>query len=154
MKRKLYVQSFASSNNNLTIDYGDGTVVENQHGYIDLDHEYESDDVFEIHISGDFSAFGFDDGRLAEYTEDEVTDFPGEGLIGVSIPSDVYMSGKYPFYGCTNLEDYQLYWTENIEEYSPYSLPNNTNAVFTIPEGTTSLYEAAGYPSAKLVERT
>lgn len=32
-------------------------------------------------------------------------------------------------------------------------LPNNGKAVFSIPKDTTAIYESAGYPSEKLVER-
>ena len=77
------------------------------------------------------------------------------GLTSVIIPSSVTSLGWYCFDGCTSLIDYQLYWTgNNIITYDSNKMPNNTNTVFTIPNGETANYVAKGYPSDKLTERS
>ena len=55
---------------------------------------------------------------------------------------------------CSNLIDYELYWTgEDIITYSSNTMPNNTNTFFYIPIGTKTEYINKGYPANKLVER-
>jgi len=76
------------------------------------------------------------------------------GLTSVSIPNSVTSLENYCFLLCNALIDYQLYWTgNNIITYNSDTMPNNTNTIFTIPNGETANYLAKGYPSAKLVER-
>ena len=75
-------------------------------------------------------------------------------LTSVTIPDGVVSIGDYCFYNCRSLVDYQLYWTgNNIITYNSNKMPNNSNTVFTIPNGETANYVAKGYPSAKLQER-
>ena len=77
------------------------------------------------------------------------------GLTSVTIPNSVTSLGNYCFMSCNSLIDYQLYWTgNNIITYDSNKMPNNTNTVFTIPNGETANYVAKGYPSSKLTERS
>ena len=71
----------------------------------------------------------------------------------IDIPVSLTTIGYYIFGGCTSLEKVNLYWEENPMEYNSqhWALPNG--AIFTIPKGTTSVYESANYPSEKLEER-
>ena len=76
-------------------------------------------------------------------------------LTSINIPSSVVDIRDSCFAGCSNLVDYQLYWTgEDIIVYDSSNMPNNADAIFTIPNGETSNYVAKGYPSAKLQERS
>ena len=75
-------------------------------------------------------------------------------LTSVTIPSSVTDIYGYVFNGCDSLIDYQLYWTSEIPTYDSDNMPDNENAIFTIPYGKTADYEEAGYPSNKLVERS
>ena len=75
-------------------------------------------------------------------------------LTSVTIPSSVIDFYGYVFDGCDSLIDYQLYWTSEIPTYDSDNMPDNENAIFTIPYGKTEDYEEAGYPSEKLVERS
>jgi len=75
------------------------------------------------------------------------------GLTSVIIPNSVTNLGEDCFWSCSGLIDYELYWESSPITYDSNKMPNNTNAIFTIPIGTTQLYIDAGYPSAKLRER-
>ena len=75
-------------------------------------------------------------------------------LTSVVIPNSITNIENYCFWACTSLIDYELYWESNPVAYDSQKMPVNTNTVFTIPYGTTSIYTDAGYPLAKLVERT
>lgn len=70
----------------------------------------------------------------------------------IIIPSSITSIG-YGFDNCVRLVDYQLYWTGNPVQYNSSKMKTNADTIFTIPNGTTSIYESAGYPSDKLVER-
>jgi len=75
-------------------------------------------------------------------------------LASVTIPNSVTSLGDACFSQCSALIDYQLYWTgNNIITYNSDTMPNNTNTIFTIPQGETANYTAKGYPTSKLVER-
>ena len=77
------------------------------------------------------------------------------GLTSITIPNSVTSLEKFCFMDCNSLIDYQLYWTgNNIITYNSNKMINNTNTVFTIPNGETANYIAKGYPSDKLVERS
>ena len=76
------------------------------------------------------------------------------GLTSIIIPNSVTYLGTDCFRNCTSLVDYQLYWETQPIQYDSQKMPVNTNTVFTIPYGTTSIYVDAGYPLDKLVERT
>ena len=77
-----------------------------------------------------------------------------EGLTSIIIPNTITNIGKNCFKGCNNLVDYQLYWLDDaIILYDDAKMPNNSNTVFTIPNGQTDNYIAKGYPPAKLSER-
>ncbi len=75
-------------------------------------------------------------------------------LTSVTIPSSVTSLGTYCFYVCNKLVDYQLYWETPPITWNANLMPNNTNTIFTIPNGTTANYVAKSFPSAKLVERS
>ena len=75
----------------------------------------------------------------------------------INIPQSVIEIGynTFPNQNQAELEQVILNWTENPVAYTnnKMQLPNNGKAVFSIPKGTTALYESANYPSEKLVER-
>ena len=75
----------------------------------------------------------------------------------ITIPESVISIGymAFPTGNSSKLEKVNLNWEENPVTYeeSKMQLPNNSKAVFSIPKGTTALYESANYPSGKLVER-
>ena len=76
------------------------------------------------------------------------------GLTSVVISSSVISLGGDCFRDCDALVDYELYWTGNdIITYDRRKMFNNTNTIFTIPQGETANYTAKGYPTNKLVER-
>lgn len=140
--------SMKCSEGAVEMDYGDGSEREETESLHSISHIYEEAGVYEFVMVPltDDTRIGFD------------TDGSGydDTIIGVGLPSwidqvDMYENGG--FVECPNIVDYQLYWTENIENYREYALPNNTGAVFNIPKGTRQLYIDAGYPSEKLVER-
>ena len=74
-------------------------------------------------------------------------------LTSIVIPNSITSIGTQCFYGCTSLVDYELYWETPPIQYDSGKMPVNTDTVFTIPYGTTSVYVNAGYPSDRLVER-
>ena len=78
-------------------------------------------------------------------------------LISVIISESVKSIGAYCFNYCPNLTNIQLKWASSVDILTYNSNwindATNSNLVFIIPQGTTSLYEAKGYPTAKLVER-
>lgn len=77
------------------------------------------------------------------------------GLTSITIPSSVISLGGSCFGRDTNLINYELYWEDSaIINYNSGIMPNNTNTVFTIPNGQTANYITYGYPSNKLVERS
>jgi len=76
-------------------------------------------------------------------------------LRSVSIPDSVTENTRGWFGECTNLVDYQLHWIgNNVIPYDAQGMPNNTNTIFTIPNGSANDYIAKDYPSDKLVERS
>ena len=74
-------------------------------------------------------------------------------LTSIVIPSSVISIGNNCFRGCSSLIDYDLYWETSPIQYSPNTMPANINTVFTVPYATTSIYDNAGYPLNKIVER-
>ena len=76
------------------------------------------------------------------------------GLTNVTIPSSVTTLGTNCFRSCSKLVDYQLYWETPPVTWNSTLMPNNTNTIFTIPNGTTANYTAKGFPSDKLIERS
>lgn len=75
------------------------------------------------------------------------------GLTSIIIPDSVTDLRSYCFYECSSLIDYELYWKTQPVTYDSEKMPVNNGTVFTIPQGTTSIYTNAGYPSDRLVER-
>lgn len=80
--------------------------------------------------------------------------FTGSTLTSINIPSTVTEIGNFAFMYCMALTTVSFNW-ESSEDIIPYSVRpyDQINANFSIPTGTTSLYEAKGYPSNKLIER-
>ena len=131
------------TNGDVIIDWGDGSTDTVNNPLSPLTHSYtDGESSHSIMFVGDVR-------ELGAYTFRQCT-----GLTSVSIPSSISDYGQACFAGCTNLVDYQLYWTGgNIASYVSMAMPNNTNTIFTIPNGETANYTAQGYPTAKLVER-
>lgn len=77
------------------------------------------------------------------------------GLESITIPATVTSVGNNCFFGCNNLKEYHLNWTSSssIPTYNESIMPNNTNTIFYIPQGTKNLYWNKNYPYTKLVER-
>lgn len=75
------------------------------------------------------------------------------GLTNVIIPSSVISLGDWCFYECTSLINYKLYWETEPISYDAATMFTNDNTTFNIPFGTSSIYEEAGYPLDKLIER-
>lgn len=75
-------------------------------------------------------------------------------LTEITIPSSVTSIGDRCF-NLSSFENFNLLWdtSETIIQYDSGVYNMLGNYVFTIPTGTTSLYEAKGYPSNKLQER-
>lgn len=152
------------------VDWGDGTPIETYEGNI-LEHVY-SDNVQEhtIIIYGEINQ-----GYLGNSGFQDLT-----GLTSINIPSTVIKIGHNSFYGCTgltsinlpkelaniglnvfqgciNLNTIILNWTDSVPiDYTRlmYGSPSTISPTFSIPYGTTSLYESKGYPTEKLVERS
>ena len=79
------------------------------------------------------------------------------GLTYLEILDSVTSIGNNCFYGCSRLNSIRLYWnsSNDILTYkSNWIFNTDSSLVFKIPQGTTSLYEAKGYPVAKLVEQS
>ena len=76
-------------------------------------------------------------------------------LTEITIPSTVTNIG-YNCFSYDPIENINLLWesSEDIIQYGSSMWGNiSTDYTFTIPTGTTSLYEAKGYPSSRLQER-
>ena len=80
--------------------------------------------------------------------------FRGTGLTSINVPSSVTSMGPACFQDCTSLTSIKLNWIgNNILTFLPSWITHNLAVLkFHIPRGTTSLYTAKNYPSAKLVE--
>jgi len=152
------------------VDWGDGTPIETYEGNI-LEHIY-SDNVQEhtIIIYGEINQ-----GYLGINSFQDLT-----GLTSINIPSTVIKIGHNSFYGCTgltsinlpkelaniglnvfqgciNLNTIILNWTDSVPiDYTRlmYGSPSTISPTFSIPYGTTSLYESEDYPTEQLVERS
>ena len=75
-------------------------------------------------------------------------------LTSIDIPSSVTSIGDNCFSSANKLSDIILNWdSSNIIEYSQIQNSFNPSQAYFIPTGTTSLYEAKGYPSKRLIER-
>ena len=154
------------STDDVVIDWGDGLTDTVNNPTTSLTHDY-TDGVnnHDITFMGEVISLGdgcF--GSCAVLTSvtipDSVTSLGDDcfkycfGLTSVTIPDSVTSIGMNCFAGCHVLVDYQLYWTgNNIITYNRMYMANNTNTVFTIPNGETANYISKGYPSNKLVER-
>jgi len=125
------------------VDFDDGTVIEYNGGQ--LSHTYATSGEYTVKIYGNIT--GFKHGCFAFY----------RGLTSINIPSSVTSIGNTCFRECTGLTSIQLNWnttTEIITYNSTWIYQASANVKFSIPQGTTSLYTAKGYPADKLEERT
>ena len=150
--------------NNVIIDYGDGTIEESDGNF---GHTYNSNGTYTIKIYDVTSlgnyCFGSCTGLTSITIPNSVTSIGDncfyycDGLTNITIPNSVTSLGNYCFRGCVGLTSIELNWTSsnNIITYnSNWITTTNHTLKFSIPNGTTSLYTAKGYPSDKLVERS
>lgn len=129
------------------VDWGDGTSIE-ECGQMIIEHVY-SDNVQEhtITIYGEP-----ENGFLASPSFAYLT-----GLTSINLPQEIKRTGSGSFLGCVNLNTIILNWTESPPISYPILMlhsPSTISPTFSIPYGTTSLYESKGYPTDKLVERS
>ena len=76
-------------------------------------------------------------------------------LTDIIIPSSVTSIGTNCFWQCSSLTEVVMEHTSNPIQYDSTTYFGTSSSLkFSIPYGTTSAYENAGYPSAKLVERS
>lgn len=75
-------------------------------------------------------------------------------LLSVYIPDSVTSIGNTFLVACPNLISVKLEWSilNEIVTYNNNWINDSPNYKFSIPNGTTSLYTAKGYPSNKLLE--
>ena len=153
------------------VDWGDGTPIETYEEGDILEHGY-SDNVQEHTIiiygkikNGYITTSSFKDltgitsitipptvQKIGHTTFNNCT-----GLTSINIPQTVVTMGLNNFMNCINLNTIILNWTE-LPPISYATLmtgsPSSISPTFSIPYGTTSLYESKGYPTEKLVERS
>jgi len=146
----------------VSIDWGDGTIQSYTSGK--LSHNYSVTGNYTIRISGEISEIkntSFNGNKVISEISfpstltriGSMTFMSNTNLTKVIIPSNV-TSITNSFRLCSSLVDYQLYWDNPPVTWSSNLMPNNTNTIFTIPQGTTANYVAKGFPSGKLVERS
>lgn len=78
-------------------------------------------------------------------------------LESINIPNTITEIGANCFSICSNLTEIIFNWTlssDILTFVNTWIKSVNNSCVFTIPMNTFSLYEAKGYPTAKLVERS
>jgi hypothetical protein len=149
----------------LIIDWGDGNTETRHYNSPEiLSHSYSTNEIHTIRMYGIITELG---------------DFYASNLINVTVPSSVTKTGWGCFSNCVNLisitlpktisniitplgndaynlRDIILNWSTSEEILSfdtKWDLENSPNATFSIPNGTTNLYTAKGYPADKLIER-
>ena len=146
----------------VSIDWGDGTIQSYTSGK--LSHNYSVTGNYTIRISGEISEIkntSFNGNKVISEISfpstltriGSMTFMNNTKLTKVIIPSNV-TSITNSFRLCSSLVDYQLYWDNPPVTWSSNLMPNNTNTIFTIPNGTTANYVAKSFPSGKLVERS
>lgn len=122
----------------IVIDFGDGNVVStNRYTY-----RYSESGTYIIKIYG--------------VTQLRTRCFYNIALSKVIIPSNIVSIETLCFQNCISLEVIEFNWVSSSEilDYdNTWVRGANENIVFTIPVGTTALYEAKSYPSEKLVEK-
>ena len=148
------------------VDWGDDTgLIEYVGGK--LTHTYSSNDDYTVKIYGNITSIRsncFDSctGLTNIELPDSIISLGDSALCytsltSITIPNNVTSIGGSCFYHCSNLTSIILNWDTNDEiityQYGWTSF-TPSNLLFYIPNGTTSLYTAKGYPSDKLIERT
>ena len=132
--------SWLITTGDVVIDWGDGTSDTVNNPHTTLSHTYTDANGHLIIFDGTVTSLGY-------------SCFHQSNLTNIVIPNSITSIGTQCFYGCTSLVDYELYWETPPIQYDSGKMPVNTDTVFTIPYGTTSVYVNAGYPSDRLVER-
>ena len=124
---------------NVVIDYGDGTVVQSDGNF---GHTYTEQGTYEIKI---YNVTSLGNWCFAYCS----------GLTSIIIPEGVTSLEPYCFNGCSGLTSVYLNWdtSNEIITYNSLWIQNtNENLKFIIPDGTTQLYVAKGYPIDQLIE--
>ena len=185
--RTLSATPFVFSDDSLSVNFGDGSVINYTTGR--LEHTYTTSGVYNVNILGEITTLGEYCFRecatltsinlpnsittlgnscfrncsgltsinlpnsittLGEYCFSRCT-----GLTSVNLPNSITTLGEYCFRDCLGLTFIQLNWdsANSIINYNS-SWINGCSSFeyFLIPEGTTSLYTAKGYPSNLLRE--
>ena len=150
------------SGTNMTIDYGDGTIEATTGKF---GHTYSQSGTYTVKIYGvtslKASCFNGCTGLTSIILSNNVTSIGGmcfwgcTNLTNIIIPDSITAIGTACFNGCSKLTEIILAWdtsSEIVTYNSNWIVGTNSNLKFRIPNGTTSLYTAKGYPSAKLVE--
>ena len=152
------------------VDWGDGTPIETYESTNTLEHDY-SDNVQEhtITIYGNILNLYYNNsfknltGLTSINIPSNVTSlgmycfYNCSGLTSINLPKELANIGVSVFQGCINLNTIILNWTDSVPiSYTKlmYGSPSTISPTFSIPYGTTSLYENKGYPTEKLVERS
>lgn len=154
------------------VDWGDGTPIETYEPNDILEHEY-SDNIQEhtIVIYGNtyngslyYASFKGLSGITSINIPSAIHRMESNifldctGLTSVNLPQELISVGNSTFKNCINLNTIILNWTEELPPIYYGILmngsPSSISPTFSIPYGTTSLYESKGYPIEKLVERS
>ena len=148
------LENINSGSNDVTIDWSIGGIFCNKITSLKVPNTITS-------LADNFASYLYD---LESITLPSNLETIGNACFGncinlkeITIPQTVTSIGysTFPQTPSAKLEKVYLNWTENPVAYdsSHMALPNNDKAVFSIPNGTTAIYESANYPSDKLVER-
>lgn len=153
------------------VDWGDGTPIETYESTDTLEHDY-SDNVQEhtIIIYGEINKGILNGASFKDLTGITSINIPSTvksiqtqcfrgctGLTSINIPQTVVSMMMNNFTNCINLNTIILNWTElPLISYGTLMIgsPSSISPTFSIPYGTTSLYDSKGYPTEKLVERS
>lgn len=154
------------------VDWGDSTPIETYDKNDILEHEY-SDNIQEhtIIIYGNIDGGSLYDASFRGLSGATSINIPSAvhsmegnifsectGLTSVNLPQELTNIWSNTFSNCINLNTIILNWTElppiGYSQLMDGSFGMNSTFSISIPYGTTSLYENAGYPTEKLVERS
>ena len=160
-----YGASYGFNGSNMKIDYGDGTIeatngTDWEHTYTDglTEHTIK---IYGITSTNDY-CFYYLSGITNVVIPSTFTSFGNfsfsycDNLVSINIPSSVTHIRTTNFCNyCSNLSEVIFNWTDPSEGYRSADYTGTSSSLkFSIPYGTTSAYESAGYPSDKLVERS
>ena len=185
--RTLSATPFVFSDDSLSVDFGDGSIINYTGGA--LSHTYATSGVYDVNILGEITTlnsscfarcFGLTSinlpnsiTTLEEYcfiqcsgltsinlpnsitTLEEYCFARCSGLTSINLPNSITTLERACFAQCSGLTFIQLNWdsANSIINYGDSWISGCTSfEYFLIPEGTTSLYTAKGYPSNLLRE--